>query len=160
MGPAFVSALEKTKLKGLALEADYQLQVEDALLFSEYDKVIVVDASKKGKEPFSWKKLQPAKKYSFTTHALPPEAVLDLCLTLYGKKPQAFLLAIRGYDFEIGEGLSPAAGRNLRAALRFFENKFYSATPEEGASAIIKIPAKLKREKHRHGKKQKRSSGA
>jgi len=112
--------LENIPESRLDLEANYQLQVEDALLFSEYDKVIVVDASKKGSEPFSWKKLQPAKKYSFTTHALTPEAVLDLCQSLYGKRPEAFLLAIRGYDFEIGEGLSPAAEKNLQAALKFF----------------------------------------
>ena len=134
--------------------------MEDALLFSEYDKVIVVDASKNGKEPFSWRKQQPAKKSSFTTHALPPEAVLELCLTLYGKRPEAFLLAIRGYDFEIGEGLSPAARKNLEAALRFFVKKFKLVTSEGKLSGIIESLTRAKSEKNGHGKTKKRSAGA
>jgi hypothetical protein len=43
--------------------------------------------------------------------------VLALCRELYGRTPQAWILAIRGYDWDVGEGLSEGAERNLAAAL-------------------------------------------
>jgi hydrogenase maturation protease len=103
------------------LEANYQFQVEDVLLFSEFQKVIVVDALKKGSAPFVFKKIRPQKKFTFTTHALPAEAVAYLTESLYGRNPEVYLLAIRGYEFEVGEGLTPAAQQNLEQALAFFK---------------------------------------
>lgn len=103
------------------LEAGYQFQVEDALLFSEFQKVVVVDALRKGRKPFVFKKIRPAGKFAFTTHALSAEAVAYLSRTLYGKNPEVYTLAIRGYEFEVSEGLTPAARKNLELALAFFK---------------------------------------
>lgn len=115
--------LEREKIEGVELEANYQFQVEDALLFSEFPKLVVVDALKKGPGPFVFKKIRPARKFTFTTHSLSAEAVLYLAKSLYGRCPEAYLLAIRGYEFEIGENLTPAAQKNLELALSFFKEK-------------------------------------
>jgi hypothetical protein len=43
--------------------------------------------------------------------------VLHAYQKLFGKPPQADVLAIRGEAFELGEGLSEAAAKHLEAAL-------------------------------------------
>ena len=48
--------------------------------------------------------------------------MLALCRELYGLAPRAWLLAIRGYDWDVGEGLSEGAERNLAAALDLLRN--------------------------------------
>ncbi|MCX8161023.1 MAG: hydrogenase maturation protease [Candidatus Saccharicenans sp.] len=159
LGPAFIAQLETRRLPGLTLEADYQLQVEDALLFSEHQTVIVVDALKTGDKPFLFQKIAPARNFSFTSHSLSPEAVAYLCLELYQKRPDVMTLAIRGYEFEVGEGLSPAARNNLEAALDFLVKKLIPTRAEERASAIMNKPSRLKSKRNSHGKKKKRSPG-
>ena len=59
----------------------------------------------------------PAAEFLHTSHALSPEAVLATYLRVTGKAPPpATILCVRGISFELGEGLSAAAQRNLRAA--------------------------------------------
>lgn len=97
--------------------------MEDALLFSEFQTVIVVDALKKGQKPFIFKKVRPARNFTFTSHALSAEVVAYLAQSLCRKSPEVYLLAIRGYEFEISESLSAAAQKNLERALSFFKEK-------------------------------------
>ncbi len=98
-------------------EFRYQLGVEDALAVRDCDVVVFADAAKIGEGPALLTPLEPGAGFSFTTHALAPAAVLALCHELYGRVPKAYVLAVRGYDWEIGEGLSEGAERNLAAAL-------------------------------------------
>ena len=43
---------------------------------------------------------------------------------LFGKKPEAWMLAIRGYDFnEFGERLSDQATQNLEATVEFLKGR-------------------------------------
>jgi hydrogenase maturation protease len=55
------------------------------------------------------------------SHALGPASVLAVAITLYGKRPEARLLAIRGHDFSVGEGLTRRAEGNLALAMIFLE---------------------------------------
>lgn len=55
------------------------------------------------------------------SHALDPAAVLALAAALYGKKPEAWLLAVRGHSFAVGEGLTERGERDLGLALGFLE---------------------------------------
>lgn len=134
--------------------------MEDSLLFAEHEKVIIVDALKTGSQPFLFKKIRPFKDFSFTSHLLSPEAVAYLCRELYKKTPDIMTLAIRGYEFEVGEGLSPEAKRNLEAALDFLMEKLKRATRGPRSSAIMNEPRRLKSKRNRHGKEKKRSPGA
>lgn len=133
--------------------------MEDSLLFAEHEKVIIVDALKTGSQPFLFKQIKPVKDFSFTSHSLSPEAVAYLCQELYKKTPDIMTLAIRGYEFEVGEGLSPAARDNLEAALEFLMKKLKCAAGPR-SSAIMNKPRRLKSKRNRHGKEKKRSPGA
>ncbi|MGB9005683.1 MAG: hydrogenase maturation protease [Candidatus Aminicenantales bacterium] len=129
IGPALVARLEKELRAGieaepgleLAVEIRFQLNVEDALTFSRFDRVVVVDASRTAKSPFEFYRLEPQTQVSFSTHALLPQAVLAWCRELYGRTPEAYILAVRGVAWELGQGLSPEAEKNLGPALDFLK---------------------------------------
>ena len=119
LGPALIEMLGSAGLAGVDLDSNYQLNIEDALALSTHGTVIFVDASETADEPFSFLALESSRDIAFTTHELSPAAVLALCEELYGKPPLAWTLAIRGYSWDLGEGLSPRADINLSAALAF-----------------------------------------
>lgn len=162
LGPALLARLEKKKIPGLRLEVDYQLQVEDSLLFSDQDLVIVADALKTGPGPFIFRKVKPAGDFTFTSHSLPPAAVAFLCQKLYKKAPAVYILGIRGYEFEPGEKLSPKARENLRQALAFLLGILKQPSSLLKSSAIMaeKAEPKIKSGRRKNGKSKKRSPGA
>jgi hydrogenase maturation protease len=102
----------------------FQLNLEDAELISRYEMVLFIDAYKGELENgFLVSRCLPCAGAGFSTHLLPPESTLYLCLKLYGCQPQAWTLAIQGYHWEIKEGVSPQAQVNLRRALSWFKEK-------------------------------------
>jgi hydrogenase maturation protease len=120
LGPAAAAAIERLGLAGVTVDADYQLTVEDSYAAAAHDVVVFVDAAARGPEPFEFRKLSPAPGASFSSHSIQPEGVLQLSSELFDRRPAAYLLAIRGYEFErLAEGLSPRAASNLDAALGF-----------------------------------------
>jgi hydrogenase maturation protease len=119
LGPALVELLEAARLEGVDLDSNYQLNIEDALACSKHDTVIFADASETAETPFAFIRLEPCREIAFTTHELSPAAVLALCEELYGRRPQAWVMAIRGHEWDVGEGLSPEAEVCLSAALAF-----------------------------------------
>jgi len=160
LGPAFISRLEKARIHSLTLEADYQLQVEDALLFSEHQLVVVVDAIKSGRKPFVVKRIEPAEDSSFTTHHLSPEALLYLTQILYERSPEVWLLGIRGYKFSLGEKLSPKARANFDQAYKCFIKFLKIVTTSGLASAIIDFQPPTSSRGKKHGAKEKGIAGS
>ena len=72
---------------------------------------------------FRWQPCEPSESFEFTTHVLPPRAILYYCQNLYGATPPADSLMIQGASWELGTGLSPEADERLRRALRFFREE-------------------------------------
>ena len=109
------------------VEYRYQLAVEDAALIRDAGCVIFVD-SYRGELAggFQWMPCTPSRDFEFTTHVLPPRAVLFLCEDLYGKKPDAHLLMIQGNYWELQIGLSAEAEHRLEKAVRFFKTDVMS----------------------------------
>lgn len=97
---------------------DFQLQVEHALDLHGRRRVLFVDASLDAPAPFSLLRITAARDASFTTHAMSPQAVLQVYAEIEDDEaPPCWLLAIRGERFELGEALSAGARRSLEAAL-------------------------------------------
>lgn len=114
LGPALADTVEQLAIPGLTVDADYQLNVEDAAAAAEHEAVIFADASVNGREPFFFKRLQPGDTISFSSHSVEPEAVLAMARTMFGSKVRGYALGIRGYEFnEFGEFLSGPALKNL-----------------------------------------------
>jgi hydrogenase maturation protease len=97
---------------------DFQLQVEHALDLQERSHVLSVDASLDALAPYSVARIEAMRDLSFTSHAMTPQAVLQVYRELHDEHPPpAWLLAIRGVRFELGEDLTADARNHLEAAL-------------------------------------------
>lgn len=122
LGPMLAERLGELALPDLEVESDYQLNIEDAEAIARYDAVIFADASTEGPEPFAFTALEAEAENRFSTHTVSPAGVLHLAHTRFGARTRGYLLAIRGYDFEMFvETPTPRALANLEAALAFTE---------------------------------------
>lgn len=125
LGPLLIEHLEADAPAGVELLTDFQLQVEYALDLQGRREVVFVDASLDAPAPFAFTPAIAVEDASFSSHELSPGAVLHAYRKLFGEPPPAFVLAIRGEAFELGEGLSAAANANLRAALDFIRQRIF-----------------------------------
>jgi hydrogenase maturation protease len=101
---------------------DFQLQIEHALDLDCADLALFLDAGRDTPAPFTFAEIEPAAVATPTTHSLAPEAVLEVCARALGRSPPpAFTLCVRGDEFELGQGLSPAASERLEAAWAFVQ---------------------------------------
>jgi hydrogenase maturation protease len=122
LGPLFASRLlpqlARAQAERVEIVEDFQLQVEHALDLDGRERILFVDASVACASPFEATTIAAAPDGGFTTHALSPQAVLQVYRQLYGREaPAATLLVIRGLRFELGEELSAGAARHLEQAL-------------------------------------------
>ena len=130
LGPAVAEAIGCLDLAGVTVDADYQLTVEDAAAVAEHDVVVFADADVACAPPFYFERVTPANEVSFSTHSVSPGAVVGLAQELFGATTDAWLLGVRGYEFNaFGESLSDGAQRNLALAIEFLvrtlgENRF------------------------------------
>ena len=120
LAPLLVRGLEGSAETAGRVELieDYQLQVEHVTDLLERSAVLFVDADVSCIEPFHFSEISAAHDNSYTSHAMSPFALLHTYSQVYGADaPPAFLLRIRGYDFELGSPLSGRAAANLEAAM-------------------------------------------
>ena len=146
LGPAFAEAIRDRGVADLAVSADYQLQVEDAAELCGCARVLFVDADRAGPEPFRFHRLEPEAGGSggpgFTSHGISPARVLRLGRELFGAAPEAWLMGIRGYDFDdFGEELSAAARVNLEAAIATVLEALAAGCGEGGAPRFAAVAA-------------------
>jgi len=124
LGWAFLDCIAKEPGFSGRVEYRYQLGVEDAALIRDMQQVIFVDSHRGDLHGgFQWKPCKPSADFEFTTHVLPPGAVLFLCEDLYGQTPRADLLMIQGSTWELQVGLSQEADQRLEKALGFFRTE-------------------------------------
>lgn len=120
LGPLCVERLS-TALAGrddIEFLDDYQLMVEHALDLQGRERVLFIDASLGCAPPFETLALLPAADGSLSSHALSPQALLQVYRELQDEDPPpCTLLAIRGERFELGAPPSAAALAHLDAAL-------------------------------------------
>lgn len=123
LGPAVAAGIDGLGWPNITAYDNYQLNIEDALEVAEHDVVWFVDAAKAGPSPYDVRDLSAASTIEFTSHVVRPEAILAIARQYYGKSPQAFLLAVRGYQFEFVEEFTADAADNLRVALTMLTDK-------------------------------------
>ncbi len=119
LGPAIIERLENEGIHGIETDCNYQLNIEDAYFVAENDIVVFVDASINAEEPFSFERIEPSSEITFTTHSMSPQSVLALCAELYEKKLDAYVLGIRGYEWDFEVALTSKAQKNFDEAYSF-----------------------------------------
>jgi hydrogenase maturation protease len=131
LGPELIARIAKMQLAEVECQNDMQLQVEHVADLDGCDQVLFVDADMSCAEPFEFYQIAAGKDDSYTSHAMSPFALLHAYRQVYGMDaPPAFLLRIRGYDFELGDPLSDKASANLQAATKLVIGYFANASPE------------------------------
>jgi len=123
LGPILIEKLEADNLAGIELDSNYQLNIEDAYDMAKAKMVFFVDASIDCKEPFEFNKLDAESTITFTTHSMAPGSVLALCQEVFNKDIEAYVLAIRGYEWEFDAPMTAKAESNLDAAYSFIREK-------------------------------------
>lgn len=143
LGPTLAEEVESLEIPVVTVGADYQLTVEDSAQVAEHEVVIFADADAVGPAPFSFRAIGPLGGLGFSSHGIEPGNVLALAADLFGVRPEAYLLSIRGHEFgqrdhgqiELGVGLTPAARQHLVAALAFLTPLLRSGAFREAAAA-------------------------
>lgn len=118
LGWAFIDWLETASGCAKAEKVKfYQLNLEDADLISHKQRVLFVDASKDtAVDSFRLYKAEPKMDFSFTSHAMSIETIMATCWQCFGRMPEVYVLAIRGYEWELQIGLTEQAKSNLNLA--------------------------------------------
>jgi len=118
LGWAFVDWLASTSACANAeMVKFYQLNLEDADLISHKQRVLFVDASKDtAVNSFRLYKAESKMDFSFTSHAMSIETIMATCQMCFEKIPEVYVLAIRGYEWELQIGLTEQAKCNLDLA--------------------------------------------
>jgi hydrogenase maturation protease len=121
LGWAFIDRLEQIRPQSRArLRRTYQLSLEDADLISRYTRVLFVDATKDpAVESFTLSRPEVKLDFSFTSHALSVPTILATTQQCFDHIPDAYLLAIRGYEWELQQGLTSSAEDNLSHSVEF-----------------------------------------
>ena len=121
LGPFICGELEKWPEIGngqVELIEDFQLQIEHALDLSGRRLAVFVDAGSGAPAPFDFRQIFASTAVAHTSHALSPEAVLQVYRQTEGQMPPpAFVLGVRGESFELGAALSAGASAHAAAAL-------------------------------------------
>jgi hydrogenase maturation protease len=90
-----------------------QLTPEMAEDLAGYERICFVDAHTGNiTEEVRLIAVESEFQHSPFTHHLTPQSLISMCETIYGHKPEAVLLSVRGYVFGFERDLSPAT-RNL-----------------------------------------------
>jgi hydrogenase maturation protease len=114
---------------GFELIEDFQLQIEHALDLQGRELALFIDAGTGTPAPCTFRRITPATGIAHSTHALPPEAVLHVFRqTEGGEPPPAFVLCVRGEEFELGEPLTAAAVAHADATWALLQSLCREAT--------------------------------
>ena len=122
LGPLLLARVTGAGWSDVTTIEDFQLQIEHALDLDGAEMALFLDAGKDTPDPFAFREVEARRDQSHTTHALSPEALLDVYARSLGRAPPpSFVLCVRGERFELGEPLSAEAAERLEAAWVFVE---------------------------------------
>ena len=125
LGPSMFDLLEvyqekSGEIDNVELLTDYQLQIEHAVDLEHRECILFVDASASASPPYDFQVLRAAQDESYTTHAMNPAAVLSVYQQINKQDPPpSYMLTIRGYEFDLGEGMTEQASANLKQSFEF-----------------------------------------
>lgn len=111
---------------------DFQLNIEHALDLQGRELALFIDAGENTPAPFDFRQIFRSTVASHSTHALPPESVLQVYYQMEGQEPPpAFVLCVRGENFDLGASLTPSAQEGIKAAMALLKRVLREPDLEE-----------------------------
>jgi len=132
LGPQLYDLLKSENLRDVDVLTDFQLQIEHVMDLEDRERVLFIDASMSAHEPFDFFRLQAGQDDSYSTHAMSPQSLLAVYEKVNKRAPPpAFMLSIRGYEFDLGSPISRKAAANLSEAISFIRPKLTAARNQD-----------------------------
>ena len=138
LGPFVVESVDESRLAGMVVHKITIPQIDVVLAgeLSVADIAVFVDARADDADDLMkvehCRLPQKMPTPSFSSHVLSIQGLLSLTFNLYGQAPDSYVVAPKGYDFSIGEGLSPgaevAAGKSLEAIMNLLTSAAHPTT--------------------------------
>ncbi|MBL4608014.1 MAG: hypothetical protein JKY01_09335 [Pseudomonadales bacterium] len=127
LGPMLIERLQQLPpTSSINYQWDFQFCLEHALAFSNYDCVLLVDASTKIEEPFCISSVSPSLEQAAITHSLNPSTLYNVFMTHVLENgnplPLVLQLEIKAYQFDLGARISLQAQENLEQAWNHLQN--------------------------------------
>lgn len=123
IGPTLARRLENLNRPELVVIEDHQLNIEHVTDFSGSTPLLFIDASIAINAGFQISQIGPSEDGNFSTHAISPQALLNVYRDSIGEPlPDAYLLEVAGTRFGLGERLGSTASDALDAAWLFLES--------------------------------------
>jgi hydrogenase maturation protease len=99
---------DEEKIDKITIITAYQLDIDMTEDISFAESVFFLDAHIEEYSPeLVINKIEAKKSNGFTTHVFTPSDLIALVNQLYNKDPSAMLISVPGYDFDMGEELTP-----------------------------------------------------
>lgn len=108
--------IDEQGIQTIQTDQNYQLNIEDAEVISNFDLVIFVDASVVDITSTLLEEVIPDLKTDFSMHSVTPSFVVGLCQEIYNRIPNCYQFHIKGYEFNFMEPLTKKAKHNLKTA--------------------------------------------
>lgn len=120
LGPLCAERLRAATSAAVPVEFldDCPLQVERALDLAGGARMLFIDAGPSAHAPCASTPVRAARDNSCSSHAMSPQAMLQVCLSVHGEDtPPGTLLAVRGDSFDRGAPPTPAVLAHHEAAV-------------------------------------------
>jgi hydrogenase maturation protease len=118
IGQAIAKAVDQQNRVGVRSLWRHQLTPELAADIAESKLVIFVDAYLASEtQDVRVCSVEPLSSSTPSSHSCEPQGVLALARTVFGHCPPAWLIAVPGTNFELGESFSPTAQKGMGRAL-------------------------------------------
>ncbi len=102
-----------------------QLVPELADWIHDADAALFIDSSLKLKNSKGWNLIEILSEHEFAHnmfHSIDIGTILSLCREEYGISPKTYLLAVTGYDFSYGAGLTEKAKKAAEEAIEYIKD--------------------------------------
>ena len=125
IGPLLAERLRTRERKGLRVIEDHQLNIEHVTDLEHDGAALFIDASVEIDAGFRLERIGPSKSGNFSTHAISPQALLNVFeQTMQEPAPQAWLLHVAARNFALGAEPGETANRAIEAAGDFLDSVF------------------------------------
>jgi hydrogenase maturation protease len=128
VGVKIAQIIDRWNKPGVRSLAVHQLTPELAAEIAESQLAIFIDAYQASQEQnLQICPVEPMNSDTFSSHSSNPQSLLTLTRIVFGRCPPAWLIAVPGVNFELGEHLSPIAQQGLNQALEQIDRLLKSA---------------------------------
>ena len=131
IGPLLAERLRAMQTPRLRVIEDHQLNIEHVTDLSKDGVALFIDASLEVDEGFRLERIGPSKEGNFSTHAISPQALLNVYQQAMGESPpDAWLLHVAARNFGLGAKPGEIATRAIDQASCFLEALLQDAPAE------------------------------